>query len=317
MKVTEHLDKATKTVFSLEVLPPLRDETIQELFDHIDPLMEFKPPFIDVTYHREEYIYKKRENGLLERISVRKRPGTVGICAAIMNRYQVDPVPHIICGGFTKSETENALIDLDYLGVENVLVLRGDAIKTEPRFKPEVDGHPYALDLLQQVKNMNRGVYLDEELENRTKTKFAVGVAAYPEKHMEAPNLRTDIEFLKKKVDAGADYAVTQMFFDNQKYFQFVEMCRDEGITIPIIPGMKPITTVRHLTVLPQIFHLDLPEPLAKELMKCKNNKEARELGIEWAIQQSKELIEYGVPCLHYYSMGKSYSVRKIAEALF
>lgn len=301
----------------MEVLPPLRDETIQQLFDHIDPLMEFNPPFIDVTYHREEYIYKKRENGLLEKITVRKRPGTVGICAAIMNRYKVDPVPHIICGGFTKSETENALMDLDYLGIENVLLLRGDAIKTEARFKPEDGGNPYALDLLQQVKNMNNGVYLDEELENRTKTNFCLGVAGYPEKHFEAPNLQMDIEVLKKKVDAGADYVVTQMFFDNQKYFQFVDMCRAQGINIPIIPGLKPVTTVRHLNVLPQIFHLDMPQELTKELLKCKNNQEAKEVGIEWAIQQSKELMEWGVPCLHYYSMGRSYSVRKIAEGLF
>lgn len=301
----------------MEVLPPLRDETIQQLFDHIDPLMEFNPPFIDVTYHREEYIYKKRENGLLEKITVRKRPGTVGICAAIMNRYKVDPVPHIICGGFTKSETENALMDLDYLGIENVLLLRGDAIKTEARFKPEDGGNPYALDLLQQVKNMNNGVYLDEELENRTKTNFCLGVAGYPEKHFEAPNLQMDIEILKRKVDAGADYVVTQMFFDNQKYFQFVDMCRAQGINIPIIPGLKPITTVRHLNVLPQIFHLDMPQELTKELLKCKNNQEAKQVGIEWAIQQSKELMEWGVPCLHYYSMGRSYSVRKIAEGLF
>ena len=317
MKITDHLNNAEKTLFSLEVLPPLRDETIQELFNHIDPLMEFKPPFIDVTYHREEYVYKKRENGLLERIPVRKRPGTVGICAAIINRYQVDPVPHIICGGFTKSETENALIDLDYLGIENVLLLRGDAIKNEPRFKPEEGGNAYALDLIQQVNNMNNGVYLDEELENRTKTKFCIGVAGYPEKHFEAPNLELDIQYLKKKVEAGADYVVTQMFFDNQKYFQFVEMCRAEGINIPIIPGLKPVTTVSHMTILPQIFHLDMPSELTKELMKCKDNKQAKEVGIEWAIQQSKELMEWGVPCLHYYSMGKSYSVRKIAEALF
>ncbi len=317
MKITEHLNNAKKTLFSLEVLPPLRDETIQELFAHIDPLMEFKPPFIDVTYHREEYVYKKRENGLLEKIPVRKRPGTVGICAAIINRYHVDPVPHIICGGFTKSETENALIDLDYLGIENVLLLRGDAIKNEPRFQPEEGGNAYALDLIQQVNNMNKGIYLDEELENRTKTNFCLGVAGYPEKHFEAPNLQLDIEYLKKKVEAGADYVVTQMFFDNQKYFQFVEMCREQGITIPIIPGLKPITTTRHMTILPQIFHLDMPSDLTKELMKCKDNKQAKQVGIEWAIQQSKELMEWGVPCLHYYSMGKSYSVRKIAEALF
>jgi methylenetetrahydrofolate reductase (NADPH) len=317
-KITQHISNAnTKTLFSFEILPPLKGESIHSLFEAIEPLMEFKPPFIDVTYHREEYIYKKRENGLLEKISTRKRPGTVGICAAIMNRFHVDAVPHIICGGFTKEETENALIDLSFLGVENVLVLRGDPIKTEPAFTPEPDGHHYATDLLKQVVNMNRGVYLDEEMKTPIATDFCIGVAGYPEKHFEAPNLRADIKFLKRKEELGADYIVTQMFFDNKKYCDWVNKCREEGITIPIIPGLKPITTKKQITVLPRIFHIDIPDELAEAVENCKNDAEAKQVGIEWCIKQSKELMDFGVPVLHYYSMGKSDTVKKIASALF
>jgi methylenetetrahydrofolate reductase (NADPH) len=317
MKITDHLSGADKTFFSFEVLPPLRGQSIHSLYEHMDPLMEFKPPFVDVTYHREEYVYKKRENGLLEKVSVRKRPGTVGICAAIKNRYNVDTVPHMICGGFTKSETENALIDLDYLGIDNVLVLRGDPIKSESTFLPEPDGHHFAIDLVKQVKRMNKGIYLHEEMENAAPSDFCIGVAGYPEKHEEAPNLRTDIRYLKAKVEAGADYIVTQMFFDNSKYFRFVEMCREEGITVPIIPGLKPITVRRQLAILPKIFHIDIPDALVMELEKCKNEADARQVGINWSVQQSKELMEWGVPCLHYYSMGKSDSVYRIAKELF
>mgnify|MGYP001079042122 CR=1 FL=1 len=317
MKVTEHLDKAKNTLFSFEILPPLKGENIQNLFNHIDPLMEFKPPFIDVTYHREEYVYKKRENGLLERKSIRKRPGTVGICAAIKNRYEVDAVPHIICGGFNKEETENALIDLDFLGIENVLLLQGDAIKSEAMFVAEQDGHKYASDLLAQVVRMNNGKYLDEELQNATATNFCIGVAGYPEKHYTAPNLKTDLKYLKMKVDNGADYVVTQMFYDNQKYFDFVEKCREADINVPIIPGLKPITTKKHITVLPRFFHIDIPEDLADAIEKCKDNKEAKQVGIDWCIQQSKELMDYGVPVLHYYSMGKSDHVYNVAKELF
>ena len=317
MKITEHLNKADKTLFSFEVLPPLRGQSIQSLFDHMDPLMEFNPPFVDVTYHREEYIYKKRPDGFHEKISIRKRPGTVGICAAINHRYQVDTVPHIICGGFTRSETENALIDLDYLGIQNVLLIRGDGIKSESSFQPEPDGHAYAIDLVKQVNNMNKGVYLHEEMENATPTNFCLGVAGYPEKHEEAPNLQLDIRRLKEKVEAGADYIVTQMFYDNQKFFSFVEACRENGIDVPIIPGLKPITALSQLTILPKIFHIDIPDALVNELLKCKDNKEAREVGVAWAIEQSKELIEKGIPCLHYYSMGKSESVYQVAKAIF
>lgn len=317
MKITEHLKKAKGTVFSFEILPPLKGENIQNLFNHIDPLMEFKPPFIDVTYHREEYVYKKRENGLLERKSIRKRPGTVGICAAIKNRYNVDAVPHIICGGFNKEETENALIDLDFLGIENVLLLQGDAIKTEPMFVPEPDGHRYATDLLEQVVKMNKGIYLDDDLQNATATNFCIGVAGYPEKHYTAPNLKTDMKYLKMKVEMGAEYIVTQMFYDNSKFFAFVEKCRDNGIDVPIIPGLKPITTKKHITVLPRFFHIDIPEDLADAVEGCKDNKAAREVGIEWCVKQSKELMDYGVPVLHYYSMGKSDPVYNVAKELF
>ncbi len=317
MKLTEHISNAKSTLFSFEVLPPLKGENIQNLFDSIDPLMEFKPPFIDVTYHRQEYMYKQRGNGLLEKIATRKRPGTVGICAAIKNRYNVDAVPHIICGGFTREETENALIDLHFLGIDNVLVLRGDSIKSEPNFIPEKGGHNYATELLEQVRCMNTGIYLDEDLLNTYPTNFCIGVAAYPEKHFEAPNLKTDIKYLKKKVEMGAEYIVTQMFFDNQKYYDFVKTCRQEGINVPIIPGLKPITTKKQITVLPSIFHIDIPEDLADAIEQCKNNDEAKKVGVDWGIQQSKDLIEFGVPCLHYYSMGKSESVYNIAKALF
>lgn len=317
MKLTEHIKNAKSTLFSFEILPPLKGENIQNLYDHIDPLMEFKPPFIDVTYHRQEYVYKNRGNGLLEKIATRKRPGTVGICAAIKNRYNVDAVPHMICGGFTKEETENALIDLNFLGIGNVLVLRGDSIKSEPHFIPEKNGHAYASDLLQQVIQMNNGIYIDEDLQNAYPTNFCVGVAAYPEKHFEAPNLKSDIKYLKMKIEMGAEYVVTQMFYDNQKYIDFVNRCREEGINVPIIPGLKPITTKRQINVLPSMFHIDIPEELAEAVDKCKNNEEARQVGIEWGIEQSRQLIKFGVPCLHYYSMGKSESVFKIAEALF
>lgn len=317
MKVTEHIENAKETLFSIEVMPPLKGENIKNLFAHIDPLMEFKPPFIDVTYHREEYVFKKHENGLLEKKTTRKRPGTVGICAAIKNRYSVDAVPHIICGGFSKEETENALIDLDFLGIDNVLVLQGDAIKTEARFVPEPDGYKYASELLTQVKGMNNGVYIDEELENANHTDFCIGVAGYPEKHFEAPNLKVDLKYLKHKVDLGAEYIVTQMFFDNQKYFDFVKKCREADINVPIIPGLKPITTKSQINALPRVFYIDIPEELADAVEACKNNKEARQVGIEWSIQQSKKLMEFGVPILHYYSMGKSDSVYEIAKELF
>lgn len=318
MKVIDHIKNAKgKTLFSLEVLPPLKGENIRTLFDHMDPLMEFKPPFVDVTYHREEFVYKKRENGLLEKKSTRKRPGTVALCAAIQNHYKVDTVPHIICGGFTKDETENALIDLHFLGIENALVLQGDGIKNEGRFVADPEGHRYASELLQQVVNLNQGKYLDEDLLNSTPTNFCIGVAGYPEKHFAAPNLKTDLKYLKNKVDLGAEFIVTQMFFDNSKYFEFVKQCREIGITVPIIPGIKPITTKAQTSILPTIFYIDLPEELSDAVDKCKDNAAVKQVGIEWTVKQSKELMKAGVPSLHFYSMGKSDPIYKIAKELF
>jgi len=318
MKVTEHLSKNTdKTLFSVEILPPLKGKSIRSIYDILDPIMEFKPAFVDVTYHREEYVYRKRDNGLLEKFSIRKRPGTVSICAAILNHYNVDPVPHIICGGFSREETENALVELSYLGIDNLLLLRGDAIKSESAFDAHPFGHKFALDLVQQVSNMNRGMYLDEELQEVTPSDFCFGVAGYPEKHFEAPNLKTDLRYLKMKVDAGAQFIVTQMFFDNKKYFEFVERCKENGINVPIIPGLKPVTTKKQTTVLPKVFHVDLPEDLADAIDKCKNDKEVKELGIEWCTSQSIELKKAGVPCLHYYTMGNAETTCRIAKKVF
>ncbi len=317
MKITEHLKSAKDTLFSIEILPPLKGRSIQSIFDGIDPLMEFKPAFVDVTYHREEYIYKKREGGYLEKVSIRKRPGTVGICAAIMNKYDVEAVPHIICGGFTREETENALIDLQFLGIDNVLALRGDSIKTESQFVPEPGGHNYAIDLVKQIKDMNSGLYLDDEMKDASPTDFCMGIAGYPEKHFEAPNLYSDMKWLKAKVDAGADYIVTQMFFDNKKYFEFVDLCRKNGINVPIIPGLKILTSKSQLVALPKIFHIDLPQDMYVELEKCKDDKAVKEVGIKWCIEQSKELKKAGVPCLHYYTMGTSDSTKRVAKEVF
>ena len=318
MKVTDHLAQADgKTLFSFEVLPPKKGENIHTLFSNIEPLMEFKPPFIDVTYHREEYVYRHHPNGLLEKKTVRRRPGTVGICAAIKNRFDVDTVPHLICGGFTKEETENALIDLHFLGIDSVLALRGDPIKSEGVFKAEPDGHAYASDLIGQMANLNKGEYLDQEQDEAWATNFCIGTAGYPEKHFEAPNYNSDIRYLKHKMDRGADYVVTQMFFDNEEFFRFESLCREAGITVPIIPGLKPLTTKAQLTMLPRTFYLNLPEPLVEAISQCRDNEAARIIGIEWCINQSRELMAHGVPCLHYYSMGKSESIRRIAKELF
>ena len=317
MKITEILNGSNKTLFTFEILPPLKGETIQNLFDNIDPLMEFKPPVINVTYHREEVQYKRLQSGLLQQKVIRKRPGTVGICAAIMNRYKVEAVPHMLCGGFSKEDTENALIDLHFLGIENVLALRGDQLKGDNYFIPEKDGHSFASELVEQIVEMNHGRYLDDELQNTTPTNFCIGVAGYPEKHFEAPSLNLDIQNLKRKVDAGADYIVTQLFFDNKKFFEFVDKCRKAGIDVPIIPGLKPIATKRQLSMIPNRFHVDIPDELALEVIKCKDNEAVRQVGIEWSIQQARELMENNVPVLHFYSMGKSDNIRTIAENLF
>lgn len=317
MKVTEHIAKAKSTLFSIEILPPLKGETIETLFETMDELMEFSPAFVDVTYHREEYVYRNAGNGLLEKHVVRKRPGTVGICAALSHKYKVDTIPHIICGGFTKQDTEDALIDLNFLGVDNILVLRGDPIKSEGRFKPEPNGHTYAVELVHQVVNMNNGRYLDSDLKETTKTNFCIGVAGYPEKHFEAPNRKADLRHLKAKVDAGAEYIVTQMFFDNQAYFKFVDECREYGITVPIIPGLKPIASKAQLSVIPHHFHINLPDELVQAVEKAKDDAAVREIGIEWCIEQSKELMKGGAPVLHYYTMGKAKSTKAIAKAVF
>ena len=317
MKLTQKLAQSDKTLFSIEILPPLKGKSIQSIYDGIDPLMEFKPAFVDVTYHREEYIYKKREGGYLEKVSIRKRPGTVGICAAIMNKYNVEAVPHIICGGFTREETENALIDLQFLGIDNVLALRGDSIKTEPAFVPEPSGHPYALDLVKQITEMNNAQYLDEEMKDAAPTDFCIGIAGYPEKHFEAPNMIIDLKYLKAKVEAGAEYVVTQMFFDNNKYFEFVKLCRDNGINVPIIPGLKILSTKKQITTLPKIFHIDIPQPFYEELEKCKDDKQIKEVGIKWCIEQSKELVKANVPCLHFYTMGTSEATKRVAKEVF
>lgn len=320
MRIDQHIASAQEkeqTLFTFEILPPLKGQTIHDIYQNIDPLMEFKPPFINVTYHREQVVYKRLPNGLLEQKVVRKRPGTVGICAALMNRYQVDPVPHLLCGGFSKEDTENALIDLDFLGVENVLALRGDGMQDQMYFVPEADGHTYASELVEQIVEMNQGKYLDEELANNHATNFSIGVAGYPEKHFEAPSLNVDVSHLKKKVDAGANYIVTQLFFDNKKYFEFVDKCREAGITVPIIPGLKPIATKRHLSMLPHRFHVDLPDELAMAVMQAKDNAEVRQIGVEWAIQQSKELKAAGIPVIHFYSMGKSDNIYAIAKEMF
>ncbi len=317
MKITEHIHTAKDTLFSFEILPPLKGQDINQIYAGIEPLMEFNPPFIDVTYHREEFIMKPLPDGTFRRITTRKRPGTVAICAAIMNKFKVDAVPHLICGGFNREETENALIDLHFLGIDNVLVLRGDNLKHETVFTPDPDGNANALELLLQVKEMNQGKYLDEDLVNPVATNFCIGVAGYPEKHQDAPNMKSDLAWLKQKVDAGAEFITTQMFFDNSAYFTFVEKCRKAGIDIPIIPGIKPLATKKQLTVLPKVFHIDIPEALSDAVEKAKDDKQVKEIGIEWAIQQCKELKALGAPVLHFYTMGKSDATKRIAKEVF
>ena len=318
MKVTEHIEQANgKTLFSFEIVPPQKGQNIEDLYSNVDPLMEFKPPFIDVTTSREEFVYITKENGLLEKKMTRMRPGTVGICAALKYKYDVDAIPHVLCGGFTKEETEYVLVDCHYLGLDNIVALRGDSMKHEQYFKPTKGGHSYASELVTQIKNLNEGKYLHDIIESNNNPDFCIGVAGYPEKHLESPSMDADLRRLKEKVDAGADYVVTQMFFDNAKYFEFVEKAKAIGINVPIIPGIKPVAIKRHLQVLPQVFRIDLPDSLVSEVEKCSDNKAVRQVGIEWAIQQSKELISAGVPVVHFYSMGKSDNIKAIAKEVF
>ncbi len=318
MKIIDHIAKAQgKTLFSFELLPPVKGQSIQQIYQAIDPLMEFNPPFIDVTYLREDYIYRQHESGLLQKLAYRKRPSTVATCAAIMNRYKVDAVPHLICGGFDKEETENALIDLQFLGIDNVLALRGDARKSDSSFIPSPGGHAYASDLVKQIADLNNGKYLHSDIDNPINTDFCIGVAGYPEKHFESPNMETDFRYLKLKVDMGAKFIVTQMFFDNTRYKAFVDKCRANGINVPIIPGLKPLTSSKQLISLPKTFHLDIPLELSEAVQACKSEKDVKELGIEWMIQQCRELKAMGAPVLHFYTMGNPEPTKRIASALF
>ena len=317
MKVIDILKGAHKPYTSFELVPPLKGSDINKLYNSIEPLMEFNPPFINMTAHRDEVEYRRTPDGNFRQVTITKRPGTVAIAAAIMKRFNVEVVPHVICGGATRNEVENLLLDLNFLGIQNVMALRGDAIPGEKYFTPTPGGHAHSCDLVEQIAGMNKGKYLDDTLRDVVPTDFCVGVAGYPEKHCEAANLTMDIEYLKRKVDAGADYIVTQMFFDNAKFFSFVEKCRAAGITVPIIPGIKPISTQRHIDLLPRAFSIDIPEELMKELLKCRTNEAIYRLGIEWAILQCKELLESGARAVHFYTMGKADNIREIIKKAF
>ena len=315
MKVTQHIKEAKgKPLFSFEILPPMKGKSIDSIFKTLDPLMEFKPSFINVTYHRSEQIFKKQSDGSFERIDIRKRPGTVGICAALMNHYKVDAVPHLICGGFSKDETENALIDLNFLGIDNVLALRGDPPKNEKFFSPDKNGHSYAIDLVKQIELLNRGHYIEDEIDGGVNTDFCIGVAGYPEKHYESPNPDLDLMFLKNKIEAGADYVTTQMFFNNAKYHDFVKKCREIQIETPIIPGLKPLTSQKQLSAIPSFFHVDIPNDLALEMMKCKNDKDMELVGTEWLLAQTRDLISAGAPVIHFYTLGKPHVIYNVMK---
>lgn len=317
MKVIEIINKTPKTVFSFELLPPLKGNDTGKMYRTIESLLDFNPQYINITTHRDELEFKELPDGSIVKRTVRKRPGTVAIAAAIQYKFGIPVIPHILCGGFTKSETEHVLIDLHFLGIENVLALRGDGVKNQHVFKPDPNGHANANELVTQIKDLQKGKYLEADLKNNTPLDFCIGVAGYPEKHFESPNKELDLNYLKQKVEAGAEYIVTQMFFDNKVYYDFVEKCRDIGITVPIIPGIKPINLKNQLTVLPKLFSIDLPFALAKELAKCKNNEDARRVGTEWAILQSKDLVANNAPSLHIYTYGISDNVKEIVKAVF
>ncbi|MBT3173562.1 MAG: methylenetetrahydrofolate reductase [NAD(P)H] [Lentimicrobiaceae bacterium] len=317
LTVLQHIEKSKGTLFSFELLPPLKGHDFESTEQSIEPLLEFNPSFINITYHQQEVVYENAGQGLMRKHTVRKRPGTVGIAAAIKYRYGINVVPHIICGGFTKEDTENALIDLQFLGINNLLVVRGDPQPGAKVFVPEPNGNEHSSDLIEQIVNLNNGIYIDDKLENTRSMNFCIGVAGYPEKHSESPNIESDIHFLKKKIDAGASYIVTQMFYDNKKYFEFVKLCREKGINVPIIPGIKPLSTSSHLKNIPKTFNVDLPVDLVKEVIKCKDNKSVRQVGVEWSTQQSKELKAANVPVIHFYTMGNSDNIQKIAKAVF
>ena len=316
MKITDHIQQANGPIISLEILPPTKGKSIDSIFSMLDPFMEFKPSFVNVTYHRAEQIFKKRVDGSFERVEIRKRPGTVGICAAIINRYKIDAVPHLICGGFSNEETENALIDLHFLGVNNVLALRGDAATNEKFFTSHPKGHHYASELVEQIVSLNKGKYIEEDIIDGVKTDFCIGVAGYPEKHFEAPNMHTDIAQLKNKIDLGADYVTTQMFYNNSHYFSFVEGCRAQGIVAPIIPGLKPLTGKRQLSVIPSIFNVEIPIELSKEIQAAKTELACEQIGTEWLLEQCRDLLKQKAPVLHFYTLGKPHIVYNVLKQL-
>jgi methylenetetrahydrofolate reductase (NADPH) len=317
MKVSEIIKKAEKPLFTFELLPPLKGGNIEKLFNAVDNLLEFNPACVNITYHQHEIEYVERNDGLLEKKIVQKRPGTVAIASAIMNKYKIPVVPHLICGGFTREETEDALIDLSFLGINNVLALRGDPVSGQKRFVPEKGGHTHASELVEQIVNMNHGEYLNPGIKHQVASDFCIGVAGYPEKHYESPNMEEDIYWLKHKVNKGADYIVTQMFFDNSAFFNFVKKCREAGIHVPIIPGLKPIMTFKDIQLLPSSFHLNIPYELCKEVQNCKTREQVKQVGVEWTIKQSKELIKFGVPGLHYFTLGQSDNIRQIASEVY
>jgi methylenetetrahydrofolate reductase (NADPH) len=317
MKISELLANTKKPLFSFELLPPLKGRSIDDIYKAIDPLIEFNPININFTCHQHEIVYFNLPDGLIEKKVIRKRPGNVALSAAIKFRYNITVVPHVICGGQTRDEIEDLLIDYNFLGLNNLLLLRGDAPKGQKVFMPEKNGHSNTVHLVQQVMNMNKGIYLDASLKNPEPTNFSVGVAGYPEKHIESPNMETDLKFLKEKVDAGAEYIVTQLFFENQKFFDFVKKCREIGIKVPIVPGIKPLSALNDIKLVPQIFSCDIPQEFFTELGKCKTNLEVKECGIVWATKQAKELIKSGVPAIHFYTYGISDNVQRIAKAVF
>ena len=317
MKVVDLIKHTNKTAFSFEVLPPLKGTGIEKLYQSIDTLREFDPQYINITTHRSEYVYKELGNGLFERSRLRRRPGTVAVAAAIHNKYNITTVPHILCSGFSREDIEYVLLDLQFLNITDLLVLRGDKAKHETAFTPETNGPAHAIELAEQINDFNKGVFVDGSPIKVTNTPFSYGVACYPEKHEEAPNLELDIYWLKKKVEAGAEYAVTQLFYDNRKYFQFVEKVRAAGINIPIIPGIKPFRKQSQLSVIPKTFKVDIPQELALEALKCTTEKETEKLGIEWCIQQCKELIQHGVPSIHFYSVGAVESIKEVAKVIY
>ncbi len=317
MKLTQHLAEAKDTIISFEILPPTKGKSIESIYSHLDPLMEFNPAFINVTYHRAESVFKKRQDGTFERVEIRKRPGTVGICAALMNKYKIEAIPHLICGGFSKEETENALIDLDFLGIKNVLALRGDAAANEKFFNPHPHGHRYAEDLVKQIMDLNKGLYMEEDIIEGAKTDFCIGVAGYPEKHIEAPNMDTDIYYLKRKIDLGANYVTTQLFFDNAHYYNYVKKCRENGINVPILPGLKPLTNKKQLTMIPRTFNIEIPMELCNEMNKAKTEAACEQVGTEWLLHQCRDLLKNNSPVLHFYTLGKPKVIYDVLKQLF